>query len=57
MSQESGLRQTCFTLVEGCVECVGPGDIMGTLDFGAGKDIVERVLNLGHVWKETPIEI
>jgi hypothetical protein len=30
---------------------------MGALDFGTGKDAVERDLNGGCVWKETPIEI
>jgi len=36
VSQESGSRQACLTLVEGSVECVGPCDRMGTFDPGSG---------------------
>jgi len=57
MNQESNLRQSRFTHVEGCDECVLPGNRMGTLDFRAGKGVVKSGLDGGCVWKETPIEI
>jgi len=57
MSQESGSRQASFTLVESFDKCVGPSNWMLTLDYGARKDIMERGLNGGCVWKEMPIEI
>ena len=53
MSQKSISRQARFTLVESCDECFGPGDEMGTLSFGAGKDVVKRDLNGSCVGKET----
>jgi len=57
MSQKSSLRRARFTLVESCDECFGPGDGVGTLSFGAGKDVVKRGLNGSCVGKETPTEI
>jgi len=57
MSQESSSRETFFALVEGCDECVVPGNRMGALYFRAGKDVVKRGLDGGYVWKESPIEI
>jgi len=57
MSQKSSLRQARFSLVESCDESFGPGDGMGTLSFGAGKDGVKRGLNGSCVGKETPTEI
>jgi hypothetical protein len=57
MRRESGSRQAHFTVIEGCDECISPGNRMGTLDFGAGKDVVERGLNGDCVLKEMPIEI
>jgi hypothetical protein len=57
MSQESSLRQACLSLIEGCNECVGPGDRVGAFDFGARKDLVERGLVGGCMREETPIEI
>jgi hypothetical protein len=56
MSQEGSSRQAHFTL-ESFNECIGPGDRMGTLDFGARKYIMERGLNGSCVGKEMPIEI
>ena len=47
MGEESGLRQAHLTPVECYGECVGPGDRIGTFEFGAGKDVVERGLNGG----------
>jgi hypothetical protein len=55
--QESSSRQARFALVEGCDECVAPGDRIGTLGLRAGKDVVKRGLECGCVWEEAPIEI
>ena len=38
-------RQACFTLIASCDECWGPGDRMGIINFGVGKDVEKRVLN------------
>jgi hypothetical protein len=48
---ETGLLYT----LEGCNKCVGPGNRIGALDFGAGKDVVEMGLTGGCVWKKTQI--
>jgi len=57
MSQENSSREARFAPVEGCDECVVPGNRMGALNFRAGKDVVKRGLDGRCVWKETPIEI
>jgi hypothetical protein len=45
MNQKSSSRQTRFTVIESCDEYFGPGDGMGVLSFGAGKDVVKKGLN------------
>jgi hypothetical protein len=44
-------------LFKDCDECCCPGDGIGTLNFGAGKNIVKRGLNGSCVEKETLVEI
>jgi len=51
------VRLSCFTLVESCDECCGPGDGMEALSSGAGKDVMKRGLNRNCVGKKTSIEI
>ena len=48
--------QARFALVEGCDECVVPGDKKGTLDLRAGKEIVKRGLERGRVWEVAPVD-
>ena len=57
MGQERSSRQSRFALVEGCDECVAPGDRVGTLDLRAAKDAAKRCLERGCVWKEQAIKI
>ena len=48
--------QARFALVQGCDECVAPGDKMGTLELRAGKEIVKRGLQVGRVWEVAPVD-
>ena len=48
--------QARFALVQGCDECVAPGDKMGTLEHRAGKVIVKRGLEVGRVWVVAPVD-
>jgi len=57
MSQKSSSKLAQFTLVESCNEFFGPGDRMGALKFGAGKNFVKMGLNGSCIGKETSIEI
>ena len=43
--------QARFALIQGCDECVAPGDKMGTLELRA-----ERRLEVGRVWELAPVD-
>jgi hypothetical protein len=45
MAEECGLIQARLAIVECCGERVGPVDRMGSFEFRAGKDVVERGLD------------
>ena len=57
MEQVISSRQWLFVLVEGYDECVALADWLGTLEFRVGNDVMNRGMECGSVWDETPMEM